>query len=113
MVPAFELGRKAGLGLPVETADEGKLDPAWAFGATPPSTVILPVYYHWEFRTGAGEDFEGLADKLKPRPVPEEAGKRPMDISQPGFAAPGLPPGLTLQLEGALRAFNAAIGRLA
>ena len=110
VVPAFELGRKAGLGLPFDPGEEDKLDPAWKFGAATSSSVTLPVYYHWEFHTGAGEDFEGLADRLKPRPVPEEAGKRPMDISQPGFAATGLPPGLTLQLEGALRAFEAPSG---
>lgn len=110
VVPTFELGRKAGLGLAFESGEEEKLDPAWTFGAGAPSAVTLPVYYHWEFRTGAGDDFEALADKLEPRPVPTTAGKRPMDISRPGFAAPGLPSGLTLPLEGALRAFDAKSG---
>ncbi|MFN8469726.1 MAG: hypothetical protein U0X20_29490 [Caldilineaceae bacterium] len=110
VVPTFELGRKAGLGLPFAAGEEAKLDPAWQFGAGAPSALTLPVYYHWEFRTGAGDDFEALADKLEPRPVPAAAGKRPMDISRPGFAAPGLPPDLTLPLEGALRAFGASPG---
>jgi hypothetical protein len=36
VVPAFELGRKAGLGLPIQPADENELKPAWAFGAQSP-----------------------------------------------------------------------------
>ena len=93
VVPAFELGRKAGLGSRSTSGEEDKLEPAWTFGAGTPSAVTLPVYYHWEFRTGAGDDFEALADKLKPRPVPEEAGKRPIDISQARVPGPRPAPG--------------------
>jgi hypothetical protein len=111
VVPAFELGRKAGLGLKIETADEQKLAPAWKSGAQSPAAVILPVYFHWEFRTaaGAGSDFEELVRLLEPREMPAEAGKRRMDISQPGFQiTPPLEPGVTLELEGALRVPDAA-----
>src|SRR5207344_2965270 len=45
VVPAFDAGRKAGLGEPVTPADEDKLAPAWD-GAKP--VVTLPVYYQWE-----------------------------------------------------------------
>lgn len=104
VVPAFELGRKAGLGLPIQPAEELRLDPAWASGAQAPAQITLPVYYQWEFRTGAGGDFEELVRLLEPRQMPEEAGKRLLDISQPGFKiAPPPPAGLTLELEGALR----------
>lgn len=108
LVPAFELGRKAGLGLPIEPAEEEKLEPAWASGVLSPSQVILPVYFHWEFRTGTGGDFEVLVRLLEPRKMPEEVGKRRMDISQPGFQiTPPLPPGTILELEGALSVLEA------
>lgn len=106
VVPAFELGRKAGLGLPIEPADEQKLAPAWTSGAQSPAAVILPVYFNWEFRTAAGDgaDFEALVRLLEPREMPAEAGKRRMDISRPGFQiTPPLESGVTLELEGALR----------
>jgi len=110
VVPAFELGCKAGLGLPIEPADEQKLEPAWASGAQSPPQVTLPVYFHWEFRTGAGGDFEELVRLLEPRKMPEEVGKRRMDISQPGFQiTPSLPPGTRLELAGALRVLEAQI----
>ena len=110
VVPAFELGRKAGLGLPIQPNDEQKLEPAWASGAQSPPEVMLPVYYHWEFRTGTGGDFEALVRSLKARDahdMPPQVGKRSIDISQPGFpVTPPLPQGTTLELEGALRIAN-------
>lgn len=111
VVPAFELGRKAGLGQPITPADEQKLEPAWASGAQSPAQVTLPVYFHWEFRTGTGGDFEELVRLLEardPDDMPPEVGKRRMDISRPGFRiTPPLPTDTTLELEGALRLFDA------
>jgi len=110
VVPAFEVGRKTGLGLPILPADEQKLDPAWLSGAQAPAQVTLPVYYTWEFRTGVGGDFEELVRRLQPRELPPEVGKRPMDISHPGFKLDPQPdastPGALLGLEGALRVLN-------
>jgi hypothetical protein len=104
VVPAFELGRKAGLNMPIEPAEETRLDAAWASGAQAPAQILLPVYYHWEFRTGVVGDFRSLALLLEARPIPPEVGKRPIDISQPGFRLPPVvTPGATLELEGALR----------
>ena len=104
LVPAFELGRRAGLGLPIQPAVEQRLEPAWASGTQSPPQVTLPVYFHWEFRTGAGGDFEALVGLLEARDMPPEVGRRRMDISQPGFKIlPPLPPGTMLELEGALR----------
>ena len=54
--------------------------------------LTLPVYFHWEFRTGTGGDFESLVTRLKARKMPVEVGKRPMDISNPGFEMPDMPP---------------------
>jgi hypothetical protein len=101
VVPTFDLGRKAGLGLPIPDTDltaASALAPAWSFAPAAPAQVQLPVYYYWEFRTGQRGDFESLARRLTPT-VPEGLGTRPIDISHPGFAAPGA---ATADLEGAL-----------
>src|SRR5215813_5774312 len=114
VVPAFEQGRRAGLGQPVQAASETAplpLAPAWIIKATPPAQppaeVTLPVYYQWEFRTGTGGDFESLVGLLKAREIPDTVGKRPIDISQPGFAiqfpTPPTEAATTLGLEGALK----------
>jgi hypothetical protein len=101
VVPTFELGRKAGLGLPILDTDltaVNALAPAWSFAPAAPAQVLLPVYYHWEFRTGQTGDFESLVRRLTAG-VPGGLGKRPIDISQPGFPAAGA---TTVELEGAL-----------
>ncbi|HJZ81721.1 MAG TPA: hypothetical protein VKD91_15295, partial [Pyrinomonadaceae bacterium] len=110
VVPTFELGRKAGLGLPIQRDqqhdEEAELKAAWTTGL---AELKLPVYYHWEFRTGTGGDFESLVGLLKARDAREmpKVGKRKLDISLPGFnLAPPLPAGTTLDLEGALRVLN-------
>ena len=107
VVPAFELGRRAGLGESIKPDDEKPpLLPAWTIGGHA-APVTLPIYFHWEFRTGTGGDFESLVTRLKARELPLDVGKRPMDISNPGFEMPGMPlaAGRTiLGLEGALRA---------
>lgn len=99
LVPAF----KAGLNLPLPPADT--LLPAWQ---PTDLQVALPIYFYWEFRTGAAGDFESLVRLLTAREAPDGLGKRPMDISVPGFELPADPPPITvLELEGALRATNA------
>ena len=96
VVPTFEAGRKAGLGGEVTAGDEDKLAPAWGADGPP---AHLPVYYHWEFATGAGGDFETLARRLKPRAVGPDVGKRKLRVGKQPF---GLPNAGVLQLEGAL-----------
>jgi hypothetical protein len=111
VVPAFELGCKAGLGLTLTPDDEQFLKPAWASGAQSPAQISLPVYYRWEFRTGAGGDFESLVRLLETRDsndMPAEVGKRRIDISKPGFPIT-MPAGTTLEFEGALRMLDAPI----
>src|SRR5262245_7653704 len=104
VVPAFEVGRQAGLG---QTVSATTLEPAWASGADAPAEILLPVYVSWTFRTGAARDFEALARRLKPNQLPPDAGKRAMDISRPGFVMSPDPSTkcqpITLGLEGALR----------
>ena len=111
VVPTFDVGRRAALGLPVADADvvaANALAPAWSM--TPaPAEVQLPIYHRWEFRTGEGGDFRSLVEKLTARPAPDGFGQRPIDVSQPGFALPtGFPAGTTLGLEGALQALTAS-----
>lgn len=116
VVPTFELGRRAGLDEPFTAEDEKRLEPAWVspqpapLNTKAPLEVRLPVYFQWEFRTGAGGDFEELVRRLEARPMPPEVGKRPLDISRPGFKfqvqtqPPTETPRVVLGLEGALRA---------
>jgi hypothetical protein len=114
LVPAFEVGRLAGLGRP--TAGVPAQKPAWDGMAG----VELPVYYDWQFRTGEMVDFESLVELIEPRVLDERVGIRSMDCSHPGFVkadadgrerplAPGETPGLPAPappiqgLEGALK----------
>ncbi len=98
IVPTYRAGVNAGLGLPV---DEHDLAPAWDASTAAPFS--LPVYHHFRFQTGPGGDFASLAQRIKPPKEPIAVGTRPMDASAPGFGAAAAP-GLTLGLEGALRA---------
>jgi hypothetical protein len=107
VVPTFDLGRRAGLGediKDIELTSTTALKPAWSLTPTAPTDVRLPVYYQWRFRTGEGGDFESLVRLLRAVPSPDGLGKRPMDISKPGFGLPAtFPHDAQLSLEGALR----------
>jgi hypothetical protein len=107
VVPAYDVGRAAGLGQPPTDAT---LRPSWSSGEHAPPDIVLPVYCSWEFRTSAGGDFEELVRRLQPRELPPDVGKRRMDISHPGFAIQPQPetgaPGTIIGLEGALRVVN-------
>jgi hypothetical protein len=107
LVPTYDIGRKIGLGETITSAEEQALQPAWNLGAAGSDTVKLPMYFHWEFRTGAAGDFESLARRLEPKRLPPAVGLRPLDISAPGWGMPKLRPGAlgaALELGGALRA---------
>jgi hypothetical protein len=108
MVPAFEPGRRRGLGL-VPAEDDPTmttLAPAWnKNGAT---DVTLPVYYHWEFSTSAKGDFESLCRRLrtpgsyKGTPIEQQletVGTIPMAVDN---LLNGSTPGLETTMEGAL-----------
>jgi hypothetical protein len=107
LVPTFEIGRLAGLGLDVPESVTTTA-PAWGTG----TTNTLPLYYHWEFRTGSAGDFETLARRLVPRPVPDTVGFRRMAITTAHPALPALEPdaGGIVKLEGALRSPEAGTG---
>lgn len=109
VVPAFETGRRAGLGQ--DPAGVHAQAPAWTAAA---GSVDFPIYYSWRFRTGENEDFESLIKRLEPRPADPRVGIRDMDAEKPGWGltATGeigtIPPvdrkQSVLGLEGALRA---------
>jgi hypothetical protein len=110
VVPAFEIGRRAGLGETVSDNELGKLAPSWVL-APAPATVRVPVYHHWSFRTGVGSDFESLASLLRAQPAPDGLGKRAIDISRPGFMLRAtFPVCATLPVGGALQPMNSGDG---
>jgi hypothetical protein len=107
IVPSFESGRLAGLGLdPAKTPGVGQI--AWDLANHPDrpnlSPTLYPYYYRWRFRTGTSGDFEYLVRKLKPRPVNAKVGVRDVDVQRPGVNVAGISSPPTLQFGGALRA---------
>jgi len=99
VVPAFEVGRKTALGFPVAEQELTTLEPAWRLDQ-PTKPFQLPVFFSWEFTTGPEGDFESLVRDLKPRPLPEKVGTRPLDLTKPGF---GLPSGGVIAMKGVLK----------
>jgi hypothetical protein len=93
IVPAFELGRRAGLGLAVDDAAT-TTDPAWVATTT---ALDLPAYLSWEFVTGQEGDFQALVSRLS-RVNASTTLSRPFTVAgQPG----GLPDLGTWQVPGA------------
>src|SRR5262249_41483969 len=105
VVPAFDLGRRAGLGEQIpqsDVTDANALKPAWSIDQ-PVTTVTLPIYYMWEFRTGQGGDFQSLIELLHAEPTRERLGVRAFGIGHPGFELPAtFPFDALLNLEAAL-----------
>jgi hypothetical protein len=105
VVPAFESGRLAGLGLDPSkspTATTG----AWEGYSGKAAAASLPVYHRWYFRTGTQGDFEFLVRLLEPRPVDARVGVRDVDVRRPAENLPGITDaaiGGVLQMGGALR----------
>jgi hypothetical protein len=98
VVPAFETGRRTGLGLDILPGTSGQLA-SWGNGQR-----VYPIYYRWFFRTGAKGDFEFLVDLLEPRPVDKRVGVRAMDMQEPGYEVEGMSGDLRVMgLEGALK----------
>jgi hypothetical protein len=105
LVPAFETGRLAGLGLD-PAASPGALQSSWTGYAGRPEPANLCYYRHWSFATASVGDFEYLVRLLKPRPVDVRVGNRDMDVRDPGAGLPGITDpalGGVLRLGGALK----------
>lgn len=80
VIPSFEIGRKAGLGIEISEIGQDALKASWELGESK-----YPVYYRWKFQTGAKGDFESLVRELAPlksEDIDESIGFRPMDISE-------------------------------
>jgi len=105
VMPTFESGRLAGLGL----------DPTQSPSATAVAWDAYPgraagdrfCYYHrWYFRTGIVGDFEYLVRLLEARVLDPHVGQRDMDVLRPGSDLPAISdPALAgvLRLGGALK----------
>ncbi|MBO0935321.1 hypothetical protein J2I47_02045 [Fibrella sp. HMF5335] len=99
VVPTYELGRLAGLGLPVTDASLFGRIAAEGKGAG----TAFPYYYSWYFHTGKTGDFEYLLTLLEPYTADKDIGRREMDVSNPDFGTEWTEPDKTLGLEGALK----------
>jgi hypothetical protein len=102
LLPSFESGRLAGLGLDPSQAPNAM---ASAWNGNGADADSFPVYFRWRFRTGTIGDFEYLVRLLEPKPVDKRVGIRDLDVQRPGMV-----PGITdpshhgaLPLGGALR----------
>ncbi|HEU4891603.1 MAG TPA: hypothetical protein VFT47_08635 [Vicinamibacterales bacterium] len=103
LVPVFEAGRRAGLG--IELGDVAATMSAWDPGPRPEGQ-LFPYYHRWYFRTGQAGDFETLVRLLIPKPVNPRVGFREMDVQEPGSTVPGVDHanlGGILKLGGALQ----------
>jgi hypothetical protein len=107
LLPTFETGRVAGLGL-----DVGKVDDAMrgAWEDHPERANLaggsFPYYYRWFFRTGIEGDFEYLVRLLKAQALDARVGRRDIDVQRPGSNLDGItgPNGDgVLRLGGALK----------
>jgi hypothetical protein len=108
LVPAFETGRLAGLGLDPALAP-GALYSSWGPPyAGRPAVGQLPYYHRWSFTTGTTGDFESLVRLLRPQAPDPLVGRRDIDVHRsPGLGLPGIVTpahlGGVLPLGGALK----------
>jgi hypothetical protein len=101
LVPAFDCGVKAGLGMP-----GGTLAPAWTRGGNDAlDDIALPVYDAWTFRTAKGGDFKALAERIQPVGAPWAVGRRFIDLSKPGSGVPEL----AIEQAGAIQVLECAL----
>ena len=101
VVPTFDIGRQAGLGLDVSAVTTS--DPSWTAAAGAP--LRLPVFYRWGFHTADQGDFESLVRRLVPRKFGADIGERPMAVDDPMPDVPSA--GDPLLLQGALQSIVA------
>ncbi|HEY8501778.1 MAG TPA: hypothetical protein VIL21_03760, partial [Solirubrobacterales bacterium] len=111
LVPVFEPGRLAGLGLDPGTAPRATFS-AWEAYENKAEATSLPYYHRWYFRTGTEGDFEYLVRLLEARPADPRVGNRDMDVRRPGSNLPGIEDlGGILRLGGALRVPREALDK--
>lgn len=103
LIPTFESGRLAGLGVDPDTVtgfDANTI--AWAgyTGRDMHEPKTFPFYYRWYFRTGSVGDFEYLVRLLKPKEADSRVGRRDIDVQDPGSGIDGI---MDERLKGILR----------
>lgn len=107
LIPTFETGRLAGLGLdPSAPTVPHATFSAWENYGSRPEPDNYPVYHRWFFRTGDVGDFEYLVRLLKPQPIDKRVGRRDLDVQYPGSNISGITDselGGILKLGGALK----------
>jgi len=104
LIPAFETGRRTGLGL--DTTGVPAQESSWIKNGTQqnkPRGFDFPVYYQWTFHTGIDGDFESLVAKLKPIVMEPESGMMPMDVQEVGYGMDQKMESPTMGMEAALR----------
>jgi hypothetical protein len=102
LVPAFLQGVNAGRGLPPAPAEQTSTPPAWQPNA---ASVLLPIYYRWQFSTGEAGDFASLVKLITLYTFPANSGSRNLDVGRAGQRLPAAPAGsadATVGLESAL-----------
>jgi hypothetical protein len=104
VVPTFEPGRRAGLGLDPYPDGRDSMELAWG----EEDSVRLPVYHSWVFTSAAMGDFESLARELDPVEFGPDIGFRSIDVSNPGPVDLKLPfDAGTVGIGGALKSIGA------
>lgn len=98
LVPAFETGRRAGLGMDIATIPAQR--PSWDPAQT---DRRFPVYHMWRFATSTDGSFESYVRRLTAHPVDESFGKRPLDLSTIGSGLDAVAGSGPVEIEGALR----------
>ncbi|MGC2109994.1 MAG: hypothetical protein WA655_10790, partial [Candidatus Korobacteraceae bacterium] len=98
LVPAFEIGRQAGIGQDVSAITTA--DPAWTSATAAP--LRLPFYYQFGFHTSDAGDFESLVRRLTPQVLTADVGLSLMDVTHPYLDVRGAGPP-PLGLQGALQ----------
>ncbi|MDV6348024.1 hypothetical protein R2083_10915 [Nitrosomonas sp. Is35] len=106
LIPTFETGRLAGLGMNPDDATHATFS-AWGEGR--PAPTQFPFYYRWFFRTGSQGDFEYLVRLLEPKPADSRVGRRDMDVQNPGSNISGIQ---NPDLEGVLKLGGALLAPL-
>jgi len=107
LIPVFETGRLAGLGLDPAGSPSATFSAWEAYEeGTRAQPLNFPYYHRWFFQTGEAGDFESLVRLLEPKQVDSRVGLRDMDVLKPGSNLPGITDtdlhGI-LKLGGALR----------
>lgn len=93
LIPTFESGRLAGLGINPDAATGfGASTIAWAAytGRDAHEPKSYPYYHRWYFRTGSVGDFEYLVRLLKPKVADSRVGRRDIDVQEPGSGIAGI-----------------------